>query len=315
MPREQEDEENEEAGEPMEDPTETLDFPDGPGGILTDSDRVFLLHDHPDFPELEWDGDANQKRWRIRQKVKNALDDMRLVSSLDDKELELILDNVYVGEDAEILAREDYSIDDLTEESREQLPIDGWGEQYQHLLAMMQFAYRACNVVPLLTFEHLMEETVYKQTPRFRGAAPFRGGKKARNVNVDVSIDVNVEWEPVLDVEEIETKLERGEKLTREEVGELFLQGRIEPGDLGADDVDGELFRRPVTGSDELPGLDPSQPSPPDNWDKDLRERLPDGMAEKVDWMGADRPEEIWDQLEDHYDDPVGKATIEGDLP
>lgn len=300
-------------GEPPDDPVERLDLPDGPGGILTESDRVYLLHDHPEFPFLEWDGNDTQKRWRIRQKVQNALHDFQLVSSLPEKELELILDDVYAGsEDSDDL--EGYTIDDFTPDSQSYRASMGWGDQYDHLLAMMTFVYRACDIVPLLTFEHLVEETVRRNVPHFRGGAPFRQGQRATNVEVEVDIDVDIEWENVLDADEIEEKLERGEPITREEVGELFLQGRIEPGDIGADDVDPDLFQASSSGkygSDPFPGLDPSKPTPDEDWEEGLRRRLPEEMIKTVDWDEADRPEDVWEQLDEHYDDPVAYITSE----
>lgn len=316
MTDEQEDEANDHGEEPPEDPYERLKLPDGPGGVLSKSDRIYLLHDHPEFPYLEWDGNDNQKRWRIRQKVKSALHDFQLVNGLSKKELELILDDVYVGdEDPETL--EGYTIDDVTPESKQYLSGYGWGDQYDHLLSMMSFLYSACDVVPLLTFEHLVEETVRRNVPHYRGDAPFGQGQRATNVEVDVDIDVSIDWESVFDPDEIEAKLERGEPISREEVGELFLQGRVKPGDLGADDVDPDLFGRSSPGnygSDPLPGLDPSKPSPPDGWEDDLRRRLPDEMIEAVDWEETDRPEDAWEQLDQKYDDPVGKAMTEGDV-
>lgn len=316
MSEESDDEPDRGAGEPPEDPVERLNLPEGPGGILTESDRVYLLHDHPEFPYLEWEGNDNQKRWRIRQKVQNALHDFQLVSSLSKKELELILDDVYVGsEDPEDL--EGYTIDDFTPDSQPFRASMGWGDQYGHLLSMMTFAYRACDVVPLLTFEHLVEETVRRNVPHYRGNAPFGQGQRATNVDVDVEIDVNIEWEDVLDADEIEEKLERGEPITREEVGELFIQGRLQPGDIGADDVDPDLFRTSSAGNygaDGLPGLNPSKPSPEEGWEEDLRRRLPEEMVESVDWSEAERPEDVWEQLDDHYDDPVGYAMTESDI-
>jgi len=298
---------------PPEDPVERLNFPDGPGGILTDSDRIYLLHDHPEFPYLEWDGDDSQKRWRIRQKVQSALHDFQLVSGLPQSELELILDDVYAGSEDED-ALEGYTIDDVTPESQRYLGRMGWGDQYDHLMAMMSFAHRACDVVPLLTFEHLVEETIRRHTPKFRGNAPFGQGQRATNIEVEVDIDIDVEWENVLDADEIEERLERGEAISREEVGELFIQGRLQPGDIGADDVDPGLFRRSSPGNygaDPLPGLTPSKPSPEDGWNEDLQDRLPDEMIEAVDWSEANRPEDVWEQLEGHYDDPVGYAMSE----
>jgi|GEM_PF-3295276 len=309
----QPDENDDGAEDQQKDPVESLDFPDGPGGILTDSDRVYLLHDDPAFSELEWSGDDNQKRWRIRQKIQNALHDFELISNIPQSELELILDDVYIGSEEERDRMEGYTIDDVTPPGQEFLGRSGWGDQYDHLVSMMRFAHRACETVPLLTFEHLVETAVRYETPKFRGNEPFTHGQRATNVDVDVSIDVDVEWEDVLDVDEIEAKLERGEEISREEVGELFLQGRLEPGDLGADDIDRGLFRN--SGTKEYPALEPSKPSPQSNypgiteWDDDLRAFLPDEMIEKVDWEAADRPEEAWAQLEEEYDDAVAYAT------
>jgi hypothetical protein len=34
-------------------------------------------------------------------------------------------------------------------------------------------------------------------------------------------------------------------------------------------------------------------------------------MIESIDWDAADRPEDVWEQLDKHYDDPVAYMTSE----
>jgi len=297
------------------DPAQMPDFPDGPKGILTDSDRTYLLSTDSEFPGVTWEGDETQKRWRIRRRVQNALYDFQLLSELDASELDLIFNDV-LDDEMDSSLWQNYTVDDLTAESKLEMRRFGWGDQFEYLLSMMVFAHRACDVSPLLTFEHLVEEAVRRRAPRYRGNAPFGQGQRATSINVDVDIDVDIEWEDILIAEEIEEKLESGDTISREEVGQLFLEGRIEPGDLGADDVDPHLFRK-TGGRDsskrELPGLEPSKPSPEAGWDADLQERLPTDMVEVVDWDEAEQPADVWQQLEEHYDDPVGNVIDESD--
>jgi hypothetical protein len=81
--------------------------------------------------------------------------------------------------------------------------------------------------------------------------------------------------------------------------------------------VDPDLFRTSNTGphgTGSLPGLEPSKPSPDEGWEDHLRRLLPDEMIEDVDWSDAERPEDVWEQLEENYDDPVGYASTKSDL-
>jgi len=293
--------------DPKEDLYDRLDLPDGPGGILTKSDRIYFLHDSPQFPDLEWEGDDTQKRWRIRQKIKNALWDFELLQYLPQSELDLILDDVFV------IDEDDSGIATIRPYGRTGPYL---GPQFHHLVSTMLFLYRACDSLRFLDFEELVEETVRRGVPSYRDESPSGQGQRAKNVDIDVSIDVDIEWENVFDADGIEQKLERGEPLTRAEVGELFLHGRVERGDLSADDVDPDLFRGSTPGgygADPLPGLDPSKPSPRDGWQDRLEQRLPDEMIEVVDFETAERPEDVWEQLEEEFDDPIGKAMAEGD--
>lgn len=252
------------ADEPPEDPMERLDFPEGPNGILSDKDRIFLLSGHPEFPELDGGtGDAAQKRWRIRQKVENALHDFQLLQDLDHHELDLILDDVYAL-DASPSTMEDFTIYDI--EDPEEMRVNGWGDQFDQLLAMMVFLHRACEVTPLLTFEYLIEEAVREIAPKYR-QTEYGARQRAKNIDVDATINVDIEWVNQPDVDEVEKKLERGESLTREEIGELFLQGRIEPGDLSPDDVS-DLFTQ-ESHPEGYPGLDPEKPEYPEEYDTD----------------------------------------------
>jgi hypothetical protein len=286
---------NDDGAHEQQDPADRLDIPDGPGGVLSKSDYVFLLHGHPEFPDLEWEGDESQKQWRIREKVKTALKDFEMVNRLEEDQLELIFDDVVP--------------------KGEKAPLYAWGDRYDDLLNVMSFVYNACSVIPELEFEDVVEETVRRHTPMIKG--DFTGpGKRARNVDVNVSIDVDIEWEDVYDADAIEGKLERGEQITREEIGELYVQGRIEPGELSADDVDPSLFQTSSAGNlgrDPLPGLSPERPTSPEGGSDDLRERLPDEMAEAVDWSDAQRIEDVWEQLQQVYDDPILKAIDEGE--
>jgi len=225
------------ATERDKDPAQMPEFPEGPKGILTDSDRTYLLKDNPEYPGVAWEGDEVQKRWRIRRRVQNALYDFQLLSELDADELDLIFNDV-LSDDMDPSTWQDYTVDDLTSESQEEMRRSGWGDQFEYLVSLIVFAHRACDVSPLLTFEHLVEVAVRRRAPRYRGNAPYGQGQRASNIDVDVDIDVDIEWENVLDADEIEEKLERGEPLSRAEIGELFLQDRLEPGDIDPGDVD-----------------------------------------------------------------------------
>lgn len=280
--------------------------PNGPGGILTASDRRYLLHDHPAFPGVDWNGnDEPQKRLRIRKRIKNVLQDFLLVENLSERELELIFDDVYNG--SESSDRPGRALSNTFATDQADVTEYGWGEQYEQLLSGMSLFYRACDVVPMLSFEDLVEATVRRNTPTYRDDASGTQGKRASNINVDVSIDVDIEWRDVYDADEIEAKIERGEPLARDEIGELFLQGRIEPGDLSPGDVRKHLFTAPNSDG-ELPGLEPSRPEPPEDWEDQMQAELTEEMAELVNWSAADRPADVWNQLEEHYENPVDRA-------
>lgn len=295
--------------EPDEDPLERLNLPEG-RGVLTKGHREFMFAglDGPAFEDIHWEGDVNQKRWRIRQRVKAALHDFMLLSDpsmFSDRDLEMALDDVYVRDPDNPGEYSDPDPD--SDGGRRFNGIYGWGEQLDHLIATMSFLHRAADVVPMLSFEDLVEAGVRENVPLHRESPNGTGTLRATRLSVDASIDVDVEYTESVDVEEIEAKLERGERLTREEIGELFVQGRIEPGDIGADDVDPSLFDTQF-GVNPLPGLEPPRPSPADDWEEKTREKLTDEMEEKVDWEDADRPIEVWEQLRDHYEDPIGRA-------
>jgi hypothetical protein len=299
--------------EPDEDPLERLNIPDG-RGILTKSHRHFMFAglDDPAFADIHWEGDVNQKRWRIRQRVKSALHDFKLLSDpamFSDRDLEIALDDIYVRDPSNA---EEYSNPGPNADGARRFKgVYGWGEQLEHLIATMSFLHRAADVVPMLSFEDLVEAGVRENVPRERENPEGTGTLYASHVSVHASIDMDVQWAESFDVDDIEEKLERGEPLSRTEIGELFVQGRIEPGDLGADDVDPSLFNtssRGNLGPDSLPGLDPPRRSLPKDWEEQTREKLTKGMAEKVDWNDAERPEEVWEQLREHYESPTGYA-------
>ena len=281
---------------------ERFNFPDQRGGILTDSDREYITGK---VIGEEYEGQEPQKRLRIRKRVKSALHDFIYLSSpmmFPDEELNLVLDDIY---------KED---EPPRRGGGGRLRHGQYGEQVDHLLAAMRFLHRATEMTDGLEFEDLIEAAVWENTPRVRGRYPGGGGEEAREVNVTANIDVDIEWRKVYDADDIEAKLERGEQLTRDEIGELFVQGRIESGDLGAQDVDGSVFmtsgfqpEKPA----ELPGLDP--PSAPS---RSAMERanefrddvFTDQMNEKVDWDDVEEPRDVWDQLEEHYEFPLGYA-------
>jgi hypothetical protein len=265
-----------------------LNLPEGPGGLLTNTDREFLMRDDPRFPSVDWSGHEAQKRWRVRKRIERGLADFQLVNNLNAEELELILDEVVVDEDVP-----DNVTGEVTAETGRSAPGKRWGPQYGHLIEAMTFLYRACDVVPFLTFEHLVEETIRRETPTVRGEEPLEQGQVAKGVHVDVNFDIDVEWEDVLDVEEIEAKFDRGERLTRQEIGELVVEGRVDPGEIGPDDVRAQST---VT------------------WQEDLRDRYSEEKLKKVDWYEADDPSDVFEQLSEHYDDPYPpKPTKEDD--
>jgi hypothetical protein len=315
------DEAESENEETEEDPLESLNLPEG-RGVLTKGHREFMFAglDDPAFAGIDWEGDVNQKRWRIRQRVKAALHDFKLLSDpamFSDRDLEIALDDVYVRDPSNA---EEYSNPDPDADgARRFRGVYGWGEQLEHLIATMSFLHRAADVVPMLSFEDLVEAGIRENIPRHRENPNGVGTLFASRISVDASIDVDVQWSESLDVDDIEEKLERGEQLSREEIGELFVHGRIERGDLGADDVDPSLFNTSSPGNvgpDPLPGLDPPRRSPPEDWEEQTREKLTKGMAETVDWDAAERPEEVWEQLREHYESPTGYAMeleLEGD--
>lgn len=289
-------------GEQDKKPAEQFQFPEEPGGILSDSDRRFLIDENPRFADLGWEGDTSQKWWRIRNKIKSGLWDFQLLSDLDDSQLELILEDVRIDDSV--------NPGEFDESAQHWLQRLGWGEQYYHLLAMMVFLHRACEIAPVLTFDHLVEETERLQTPTFRRNPAT--GTRERAKSIDVTIDRDVTWEPVPKVVDIEAKREQGEPLTLEEIGKLAIEERIEPGDLDDEEVmynfppgQPETTRKPV--------VDPSIPRRPDTWEDELRDQLPQEMSKKVDWDAVERSEDVWEQLQEHYDEPINKAVQEGE--
>jgi hypothetical protein len=292
------------------DPLERLNLPEG-RGVLTKGHRRFMFAglDDPAFADIDWEGDVNQKRWRIRQRVKAALHDFKLLSDpamFSDRDLEIALDDVYVRDPSNA---EEYSTPEAGEDgARIFNGVYGWGDQLDHLVATMSFLHRAADVVPMLSFEDLVEAGVRENVPRERENPEGTGTVYVNSVSVDASIDVDIQWSESFDVDDIEEKLERGEGLTRSEVAELFLHGRIERGDLGADDLDTDSVYGVEIPPEGYPGLEPSKPSPPDGWEEQTREKLTEGMAETVDWDAAERPEEVWEQLREHYESPTGYA-------
>lgn len=310
------DENDETVGGEEVDLAERFDFPDGIGGILTDNDRKFLMSIFSrDTKGYDFDGHEAQKRLRIRKKVKTALHDFTYLSDqmvFPDKELDLVLDDILRKDEYE-----DLDVGNLTETDKEayqRLNSYVWGDQVEHLVAAMKFLHRAAELAPGLSFEDLIEAAVWENTPQIRGAYPGGGGERARRITVNADVSVDVDWERIYDVEEIEAKLERGEQLTRDEIGELFVQGRIEPGDLGAENVDQSVFQTADFDDSEitteLPGLDPSSPqrSLSDAEKEELREKFPDEMSEKVDWDATNTTVEFLEQLHEHYEDPIGRA-------
>lgn len=278
-----------------------LDLPDGPGGILTDSDRRYLASD-------EWEGDENQKRWRIRRKVQNAFWDFQLLNKLSSDEMELIFDDVYRG-NREIEERiEANTIDDLDDQLPEEFPSWEYGEQYPHLLSAMEFIHRVCEVTPFLTFQKLIEQAIRHRTWRYADDPAYQRGKRVAGV----SIDVNIDWEDVYDADEIERKLQRGEQLTRWEVGELYIQGRIEKGDLSANDIEEDIMR--TSSSFPFPGLDPERKTFEEGWKEDMQDDLLPEMVEAVDWDDADHPSDVRAQLYEEFESPHQKLLEEGNL-
>lgn len=216
---------------------ERFHFPDGPSGILSDSDRRFLLRDDPAFPDLEWEGDETQKRWRIREKVKTALHDFQLLNQLDQKDQKLIVDDVLDNPVSEWLEnfnkpRAPYLIGPKQQMSH--YSPSALGEQYQHLQEVVIFLYTVCALIPGPSFEDLIEDSIQRHIMD-NSSAPDSG--EIINANVNVTVDKEVVWDDLPDIEDLEAKLERGEGLTLEEIGELFIQGHIESGDVSAGDV------------------------------------------------------------------------------
>lgn len=280
----------------LEDAIEELNFPDG-RGILSDKDRLFLLRQHSELRDLPGDvKNKAQKRWRMREKISNAFYDFYLLDKfLPDEELDLILDDIYA---------EAVDPTDLSDAERQVLLRSGdqlgtWGAQYDHLVGAMSFLYRAAESDPILTFEHLIEQTVYRNIPLWVDDAPFGEGRYASSVDIEVDINLDIEWSETYDLDAIEDRLDRGEALTREEIGELFLQGRLEPGDVNAEDITSMPRNAAVSGP--RPGISLDS-LPEEGWKEVLQKRLPDEMVAAVDWDDVESPIAVWGQLEAYHD-------------
>ena len=219
--------------------TSRIQLPSGQGGILSDSDRRFLLRDNSAFPDLNWEGNETQKRWRIREKVKTALSDFQLLNLLDQKDKSLIFNDVFEDDDLpEHLKSLNSPTDQFLNSPDRQVSYynpSALGEQYSYLQEAIIFLYTACELNPGPGFERLLEDSIQRYISNYSGTS---NSMEIKNVSVNVAIEKTIEWSDLPNIDELERKLERGESLTREEIGELFIQGRIKSEDLSSVDIE-----------------------------------------------------------------------------
>lgn len=207
----------------------------GPKGILSDSDKRYLSSLNPEDEE-KWDGDENQKRLRLRKKIQAAIKDFPGIAGLPKREYELILQDLH-GD------RPGY-VDEVTDEKTgDRVTVDWDVDQSIGLEHMLMFIYNACQMEPTLDFESLLEGAIHRGERRWihHGETdPDTGSKFVEDVNVN--IDVTYGERP--DVEAIKAKLDRGEKISRAEIGELYIEGELDDFDLSPDDYETELVLR-----------------------------------------------------------------------
>lgn len=208
-----------------------------PNGILSDSDKQYLASLANLNEDGEWDGDETQKRFRIRKKIQAALLDFPGISGLPRKEYELIFKDLEEVNPGPISRAKD-------ERTGELITVDWEADQYEALKHMLIFIYNACRLEPNVDFETLLERAIsFSENDRLREQAMDLEAKtltRTRFVD-DVSVNIEISYRDQPDVQDIKAKLDRGEGLTRAEIGELYLKGEIDELELTRADLDPQI--------------------------------------------------------------------------
>lgn len=208
-----------------------------PNGILSDSDKQYLASLGNVSENGGWDGNETQKRFRMRKKIQAALLDFPGISGLPRKEYELIFKDLNDINRGPISRAKD-------EKTGELITIDWEADQYEALKHMLIFVYNACQLEPDVDFKSLVKRAVrFSENDRLRNQSmdvESRTLSRTRFVD-DVSVDIDITYRDQPDVQEIKAKLDRGEGLTREEIGELYLKGEIDKLELTLADLDPQI--------------------------------------------------------------------------
>lgn len=163
----------------------------GPNGILSDSDLRYLASLDSENEDV-WDGNENQKRYRMRRKIQAALRDFPGIAGLPSHEYELIL------KDLDDTSR-GYRQETLDEKTGETITTDWEADKKMALRNMLMFVYKACELEPTIDFSALVEDAIslteYKWLNNNRsgpeGVGPITlGGKLVENVDVSIHITI-----------------------------------------------------------------------------------------------------------------------------
>lgn len=201
-----------------------------PNGILSRSDKKYLQSLTSDAEDDLWDGDETQKRFRIRKKVQAALQDFPGLSGLPRQEYELIFKDLENSGTESLTSTGD-------KKTGETITVDWDTTQYQALVHMLVFIYKATLLEPTINFEHLVEQAVV------RGEQSFSSESRSQKIE-DANVNIDKTYRDELNIGEIKQKLENGEQITREELGHLLFRKKEnaileeENSDLDAIDID-----------------------------------------------------------------------------
>lgn len=165
---------------------------------LTDTDRDFLANPNQDLSE----GTRNVRRHRIRNRIRESLIDGVLFNTLSPKDIKKLFGRLYPDE-----------LGKLSEEER--LTVAG----------MIGYVHMWFLGMDHEVFQYVISEGVKRALFR----ANVLGNKV---VPIGMKVRVDIRWEGVAPLDDLESRYKAGEELTREALEGLALDGRIEWDDV-----------------------------------------------------------------------------------
>lgn len=185
-----------------------------PRGMLTDTDRRYLW----DIVEYAHRQSVSERRSEIRERVVNGILDLFYLTTLEDRDQEMI-------------------IDELLEE--------GSGEVYDAVSTLIEFLYLGFDK-DLQEIEQIVSHGIHGAEGG--GSSPYEGGVK------EVSVEIDIDWD--WDAQAILERYESGEgyRLTPAEIGVLVREGLLDEEDIwelsrgegGVPPLDYDEYRDPV---------------------------------------------------------------------